>query len=98
MDELKEGNVYCDECGGEGILPKDPEWENGLGPIKLCKKCLGSGQLDWIERVVGKTPKDDLVIDLDVNQLYPETINFNFDFKTPYLRKIRRCKKEDYEE
>jgi len=52
------GEVLCDECGGRG-------WKHGEmveystmqpGVTASCKKCRGTGKLDWIERIVGKRP------------------------------------------
>lgn len=72
-DPLKEGSVYCDVCGGEGII-KDPEFS--LGKISLCDKCKGVGQLDWIEMIVGKRSMPIYFNDMDVNTLYPQLYKF----------------------
>ena len=37
----------CDRCNGEGI-------ENNL---RLCGKCFGVGELNWIEAIFGKSEK-----------------------------------------
>jgi hypothetical protein len=50
MEPLKEGETICPECNGTG--------KNGpgkrLGIIIACRKCLGTGKLDWLERIFGK--------------------------------------------
>jgi len=47
--KLESGEVICDKCNGEIFVDND----NG---IDICSKCLGSGKLDWIEKIVGKKP------------------------------------------
>jgi hypothetical protein len=48
--DLKEGEVICNKCDGEGvILHYIPEVMD-----YTCPKCQGCGKLDWIENVVGK--------------------------------------------
>ena len=62
------GEVVCPECKGignfgyevdvqevnmKGITYKIP----GPKTNKICYKCQGTGKLDWVEAVVGKTPK-----------------------------------------
>jgi DnaJ-class molecular chaperone len=51
-EDLKEGETFCDKCGGTGVTPfKGPEYLQ-----EYCDKCRGQGVLDWIEKVVGKAP------------------------------------------
>lgn len=47
---LEEGEVFCDRCNGTGIVDNT----KGSGTYN-CRKCLGTGKLDWIENVVGKS-------------------------------------------
>jgi len=45
----------CDKCRGKGryYVPNE-----GLEAISVrCSKCDGDGYLDWVENVVGKTPR-----------------------------------------
>ncbi len=44
---LKEGEVLCDNCHGEAILPN-------ISSVRVCTKCWGTGKLDWIELCTGK--------------------------------------------
>jgi len=44
---LRDGEVVCDRCEGEGILFEYV----GAG---FCKKCDGSGYVDWIENITWK--------------------------------------------
>jgi len=59
--KLKKGLVYCNECDGFGEVTNASEFINPpdkspytLSSVLPCFKCRGTGQLDWIERVVGK--------------------------------------------
>lgn len=53
-DSLQEGKQYCDQCDGEGLVKEKPFYPGGEKLLNLCRKCKGSGQLDWVEMVVGK--------------------------------------------
>jgi len=46
-----ENETYlCDKCNGKGNIPtKNPD------VVKVCPKCHGKKELDWIENVVGVT-------------------------------------------
>lgn len=54
------GEVLCSECGGSGRgksvekIKVGTLWIPGIG--SCCKKCKGTGKLDWIENAVGKRP------------------------------------------
>lgn len=53
--KLGPGEVACYKCEGTG---KSESWE--VGQFKItpeCTHCLGEGKFDWIERVMGKTPR-----------------------------------------
>jgi hypothetical protein len=48
----KRYDVYkCDACNGKGIVKSKT-----LIGYENCTKCQGTGKLDWVERVVGKSP------------------------------------------
>ena len=54
---LEEGEVLCSKCHGEGVV-----WRVTIETIQnkedfLCKKCLGSGKLDWLENMMGGKKK-----------------------------------------
>ena len=62
MIRLKDGEIICDKCDGQGDLGlnyKTMEENDIKFPIQLniieCNKCYGSGKLDWVEAVVGKS-------------------------------------------
>jgi hypothetical protein len=59
--QLNPGEIICPECNGSGnnIFEQSDLWN----AISQCSKCLGSGKLDWIERIVGK-PRNWIEIDL----------------------------------
>lgn len=42
------GEVFCDHCDGIGI----DKSKKGPGTYH-CKKCRGTGKLDWVENIVG---------------------------------------------
>ncbi len=49
--------TVCDECLGGGLI----EVEENDNPYYIpyyvtCPKCMGDGELDWIENIVGKKP------------------------------------------
>ncbi len=60
----------CDKCGGRGVISITYEpiqidsfggmrqFVPGIGKEDVCRKCLGSGKLDWIENLFGKQPAD----------------------------------------
>ena len=54
--ELKEGEKFCKLCGGEGMVKPKRDYTFKKTDLLVCNKCLGTGQLDWIEKVVGKKP------------------------------------------
>ena len=39
--------IKCNECNGTGI---------GKSNYYACSKCLGRGELDWVENITGKSP------------------------------------------
>lgn len=47
---LKAGEMICDKCKGVG------HFDAGVYLYKICKKCDGTGIVDWVENVVGKLP------------------------------------------
>lgn len=61
-------NFMCDKCNGYGILKIANTIEFELtnirfkqqGPIteEYCNKCLGTGNLDWIEYAIGEKNKE----------------------------------------
>ena len=51
--KLKESEMYCERCNGSGDDPEFTGEKNGF--TMDCSKCLGTGKLNWIENVFGKT-------------------------------------------
>lgn len=51
--ELKEGNIYCNKCGGTGWYHNGQTYINNGKLFTTCSKCYGKGQIDWIENIVG---------------------------------------------
>jgi hypothetical protein len=41
----------CDRCNGKGRIPSNVD-----GGRETCTKCFGDGELNWLERIFGKTP------------------------------------------
>ena len=53
---LNEGEEFCSKCHGEGVLISKRTW---ITPSKkarflICKKCMGDGKVDWVEKATGK--------------------------------------------
>jgi len=59
MSNINEDEIICSQCNGEGFIIEEvgkEEWDERKIPIKnICDKCLGTGKLDWIENIVGKS-------------------------------------------
>ena len=61
--ELKEGEVECDNCNGNGATKRKVECGHcrGTGKVEAsiwCRKCQGEGKMDWVEFILGgKKPK-----------------------------------------
>jgi DnaJ-class molecular chaperone len=49
---LKDGEQFCDKCGGWGVVSRTNP--NKKVTRLTCSKCLGEGKLDWVEKVTGK--------------------------------------------
>jgi len=47
--KLEQGEIICDECNGSGGYRQKP-----INSFLVCKKCLGSGKLNWVENIFGK--------------------------------------------
>jgi len=70
----------CDKCDGRGLISITYEpiqidsfggmrqFVPGIGKENVCRKCLGSGKLDWIEVLFGKQQQklsdDDVLKDI----------------------------------
>jgi len=51
---LKEGYVYCKECNGTGKTKfRKIILLHGWITTNKCPRCDGTGQLDWIENIMG---------------------------------------------
>lgn len=65
MEKLKEGEVICPKCNGEGkIYGVDYSY-------KMCSKCWGVGKLDWIELAMGRKRPDHMFILPKARNVYP---------------------------
>jgi DnaJ-class molecular chaperone len=61
-------DYVCDECNGSGSRDssKDPVislFGKILPPDIKCKKCKGTGNVNWVENIFGKTSLEDKVRD-----------------------------------
>ena len=55
MSNLVDDHEFiCDKCGGVGTVIVKVSYYRGhkRGP---CPKCKGTGRLDWVERIMGKS-------------------------------------------
>ena len=50
--ELKDGEVLCDKCEGDGEIKYTDE--KFFIRKRTCEKCYGDGKLDWLENITGK--------------------------------------------
>jgi len=50
---LDDGQSYCNKCNGSGIVSTKRLDHNTTKLI--CYKCHGTGVLDWVEKVTGKS-------------------------------------------
>jgi len=79
MKPLKEGNIYCKECNGNGTIELSYKRcsygsSNDISVENLvCPQCHGDGQFDWIEQVVGKhkTINSGYFYYKDIKGMYP---------------------------
>jgi hypothetical protein len=53
---LNEGEEFCRKCDGKGRIFDKRRYFSNVKIVKslICSTCLGTGKLDWIEKVVGK--------------------------------------------
>lgn len=52
--ELEEGETICPECNGQGMKKIFNDRPTQFSSRIACKKCLGDGKFDWVEKVMGK--------------------------------------------
>jgi RecJ-like exonuclease len=60
-------NDTCKKCNGKGYLV------NRKKVLRRCPKCLGCGELDWVENVVGPNKERGFPIDEQLIDRYYET-------------------------
>ena len=83
---LKEGESYCTNCDGTGRVVSGDR----------CQKCLGTGKLDWVEKVVGKkrdlfsllTPLQMKQVDTLPDEVVDEVVVFCMDDKRFYYGRL----------
>lgn len=46
----------CTKCDGEGIIHVSSSVVGLPYQLDICDVCHGDGELDWIERIIGKGP------------------------------------------
>lgn len=61
--------IKCNHCHGKGVLDKRVELKTvDDGTVwmttKMCLKCHGEGELDWIENITGKKITDPMDLQL----------------------------------
>ena len=57
--ELKDGEVVCPECNGQGF-PREkgiPYTKSGMMYYPRCEVCLGHGKGHWMDLITGKNIK-----------------------------------------
>jgi DnaJ-class molecular chaperone len=72
--------MKCDKCNGEGF--GDWEIKDNYKVRIACRKCFGSGEIDWLENIIGKEPPGNLKIEMLVQPIKSlEKIEFIFEVK-----------------
>jgi len=98
LAKLGPGESHCPDCGGSGIFKIDDQRDhNKIGIVDhiLCDKCLGTGKLDWVEKIVGKEEKKNILevyneeLKLKVKELSDK---IDEDIKNMYLGEWNRVK------
>ena len=54
--ELKDGEEFCKKCHGKGSVFRYRPYRKKIA--LTCNICLGTGKLDWVEKVVGKNKEN----------------------------------------
>lgn len=56
---LRDGEEFCTVCHGEGMVASKRNFLgiHKKGRLLVCKKCMGDGKVDWIEKATGKRPR-----------------------------------------
>lgn len=54
-DLVDDHEFICDRCGGVGRIIVKVRYYRGGHKRATCPKCDGTGRLDWIERIIGKS-------------------------------------------
>ena len=101
IDEEEIEKVPCNKCGGTGKSDNSiySTSEDNNIRIPLCDKCLGDGELDWLEYILGKK-KDEFIFGdnphfLDsIRTVYPKIIAKEMVSISPLTNKQR----EDFAE
>lgn len=65
---LKEGEIICDNCHGNTVVPMHP------GGVSICTKCWGSGKLDWVEVCTGKAMPKHIFSIPTIRTMYSKSI------------------------
>ena len=75
---LNEGEEFCKTCRGEGmvVLRRDYSASLKTSSTLVCKDCLGTGKIDWIEKATGKKSHLPLVnLRIEKTKLVPRIRN-----------------------
>ncbi len=48
--------MFCENCNGQGYFIREKLKE--VIVLDICKECIGAGQDDWIEEIVGRRPEN----------------------------------------
>ena len=64
------GEMICDKCNGSGSC--NTKYSQETSPYYVrCPKCKGRGKVDWVENIIGKKSKCNIIINGEFSIWYP---------------------------
>jgi len=98
--ELKEDEMECSKCKGEGICNNIPSNNNLIGSssppiLGTCSKCNGSGKTDWVSNAMQKPGADNFIF-IDTSAIDNFNISSNITIQSGKNLKIGNDNLDDY--
>lgn len=93
---LNEGEMICDKCEGTGE-DSSQSASSVYSFTRFCKKCLGTGKVDWVENAMGKKPnKESNFITIDSSAMMSNTISSQLSLSSGENMKIGNETLDEY--